>query len=202
MKKLFIAIVFMIGSIVNAQSVKEATGSLASLKDQTSVNVEFDYSSLKLLKENFTEAEYIKNRSEDLNKKTPGVGDSWIKKWKGSKEMIWNPKFLELVNVVLFKEKKNIIFKEDNKSAKYTVVVKADWIFPGWDVAIMKQPAKVTTTIKLVETANRSNVLYSAKFIEAPGDQWGNNFSNESRIGEGFAKTGKTLAKLIAKQIK
>ncbi len=66
----------------------------------------------------------------------------------------------------------------------------------------MKQPAKVSTTIKVVETSNRSNVIYEAKFIEAPGDQWGNNFSNESRIGEGFAKTGKTLAKLILKQIK
>jgi hypothetical protein len=30
----------------------------------------------------------------------------------------------------------------------------------------------------------------------------GSNFSNETRIGEGFAKTGKTLAKVIAKQIK
>ena len=202
MKKQFIAIVFMIGAFVNAQSVKEATGSLASLKNQTSVNVEFDYSNLKLMKENLTEAEYIKNRSEDLNKKTPGVGDSLIKKWKGSKEMIWTPKFLELVNVVLFKEKKSIIFKEDNKAAKYTVEVKVDWIYPGWDAGVMKQPAKVTTTIKLVETANRSNVLYQAKFIDAPGDQWGNNFSNESRIGEGIAKSGKTLAKLILKQIK
>jgi hypothetical protein len=202
MKRQFIAIVFMIGAFVNAQSVKEAKGSLASLKDQTSVNVEFDYSGLKLMKENLTEAEYIKERSEDLNAKTPTVGDAWIKKWKASKELIWNPKFLELVNVVLVKEKKSIVFKEDNKAAKYTVEVKVDWIYPGWDAGIMKQPAKVSTTIKVVETANRSNVIYEAKFIEAPGDQWGNNFSNESRIGEGFAKTGKTLAKLILKQIK
>lgn len=202
MKKQFIAIVLMIGAFVNAQNIKDAKGSLAVLKDQTSVNVEFDYSNLKLMKENLTETEYIKNRTEDLNKKTPGIGDAWAKKWKGSKEMIWNPKFLELVNVVLYKEKKNILFKEDNKAAKYTVEVKVDWLYPGWDAGVMKQHAKVSTTIKLVETANRSNVLYEAKFIDAPGDQWGNNFSNESRIGEGFAKTGKTLAKLIAKQIK
>ncbi len=43
MKKQFIAIVFMIGAFVHAQSVKEATGSLSALKDQTSVNVEFNY---------------------------------------------------------------------------------------------------------------------------------------------------------------
>lgn len=202
MKKHFIAIILLISACVNAQGVKEVKGSFASLKDQSSVNVEFDYSNLKLLKENYTEAEYIKNRSEELNKKTPGVGDSWIKKWNASKELIWNPKFLELVNVVLVKEKKNIVFKEDNKSAKYTIEVKVNWIYPGWDAGVMKQPAKVTTTIKLVETANRSNVLYQANFIDAPGDQWGNNYSNESRVGEGFAKTGKTLAKLIAKELK
>ena len=36
----------------------------------------------------------------------------------------------------------------------------------------------------------------------APGDQYGNNFSNESRIGEGFAKTGKSLAGYIIKNTK
>ena len=67
---------------------------------------------------------------------------------------------------------------------------------------MMKQPAKVTTNIKIVETANRSNTLVVMSSENAPGDQWGSNFSNETRIGEGFAKTGKTLAKVIAKQIK
>lgn len=196
------AIIFLIGAYVNAQNIKDVKGSLASLKDQTSVNVEFDYSNMKLMKENFSEAEYVKRHSEELNEKTPTVGDAWIKRWNASKELIWNPKFLELINVVLVKEKQNIVFKEDNKTAKYTIEVKVDWVYPGWDAGIMKQHAKVSTTIRLVETANRSNVLYEAKFIEAPGDQFGSNFNNESRIGEGFAKTGKTLAKLIAKQLK
>ncbi len=66
---------------------------------------------------------------------------------------------------------------------------------------MMKKPAKVTTLIKLVETANKSNVLLELSSKEAPGDQWGSNFSNESRIGEGFAKTGKSVAKMILKKI-
>ncbi len=64
----------------------------------------------------------------------------------------------------------------------------------------MKQPAKVSTNLKFVETANKSNVLLEITSEEAPGDQWGSNFSNESRIGEGYAKTAKSLAKLIAKK--
>lgn len=202
MKKLLFIALSLITFNSFAQDVDNEKGSLSSLKGQSSVNVEFDYSNLKLLKENLTEEQYVSERSADLNKKTPGNGDIWKKKWYGSKEMIWNPKFLELLNTVLFKEKKNITFKEGDTAAKYTIIVVVDWIYPGWDISMMKQPAKVSTTIKLVETANKSNVLFQANFIHAPGDQWGSNFSNESRIGEGYAKTGKTLAKLILKAVK
>jgi hypothetical protein len=75
------------------------------------------------------------------------------------------------------------------------------WIYPGWDAGIMKQPAKVTTNLKFVETANKSNVLLEISSEEATGDQWGNNYSNESRIGEGFAKTAKSLAKMLIKKV-
>lgn len=64
----------------------------------------------------------------------------------------------------------------------------------------MKQPAKVTTNLKFVETANKSNVLLEITSEESPGDQWGSNFSNETRIGEGYAKTAKSLSKMILKK--
>ena len=93
----------------------------------------------------------------------------------------------------------NIYFNE-NLEAKYTLIVETVWIYPGWDAGIMKQPAKVTTAIKFVETANKNNILVKVTSKEAPGDQWGNNYSNESRLGEGYAKTGKSFAKLILKK--
>lgn len=201
MKK-FVGLVFVLFStFVFAQKTKIESGDFKFLVGEKEVNVEFDYSNLKLMKENLTEEQYVTNRTAELNEKK-GVGDIWKKKWHGSKEMIWNPKFLELINVVSSKEKTNISFQEGLSTAKYTLIVEVVWIYPGWDAAVMKQPAKVSTNIKFIETANRSNVLVEMSSENAPGDQWGNNFSNESRIGEGFAKTAKTLAKLIAKQIK
>ena len=192
---------FAASSLAMAQKIKTQKGDFKFLAGQKEVNVEFDYSNLKLMKENLTEEQYVTNRATELNEKK-GVGDIWKKKWQGSKEMIWNPKFLELINFVSSKEKTNISFQEGLSSAKYTLIVEVVWIYPGWDVAMMKQPAKVTTNLKIVETANRSNTLVVMSSENAPGDQWGSNFSNETRIGEGFAKTGKTLAKVIAKQIK
>ncbi len=91
-------------------------------------------------------------------------------------------------------------FNKEVTTAKYTLIVETVWLYPGWDAGVMKQAAKVTTLLKFVETANKSNVLLEITSKEAPGDQWGNNYSNESRIGEGYAKTGKSLAKMIIKK--
>jgi len=202
MKKILVVSLMLVANAFLAQKVKVVSGSFSALKGQSEVNVVFDYSNLKLMKDNLTEAQYVANRVKELNEKTKGNGEIWKKKWEGAKQMFWNPKFLEIANVVSKKTKANITLQEGLESAKYTIIVEAVWIFPGWDVYMMKQPAKVTTRIKLVETANKSNVLAELMSEEAPGDQWGNNFSNESRIGEGFAKTAKTLvAKFIAKDV-
>ena len=155
---------------------------------------------MTLMKEEKSEEQYIKDRSKDLSEKKKNNGTVWENKWNSSKELIWNPKFLELANVVLSKKDKDVNFQEGLVDAKYTLIVQTVWIYPGWDAAVMKQPAKVSTNLIFVETANKSNVLLKITSTNAPGDQWGNNFSNESRIGEGYAKTGKSLAKLLLKK--
>jgi hypothetical protein len=176
-------------------------GNFDFLKDQKEINVQFDYSELTLMKENKSEAAYVEDRTRALNEKNKNVGDIWAKKWKASKELSWNPKFLELVNVVLSKKDVDVSFQEELTTAPYTLIVKSVWIYPGWDVMMMKQPAKVTTLLSFVETANPSNVLVEITSDEAPGDQWGSNFSNETRIGEGYAKTGKSLAQRLLKSV-
>nr|WP_315248046.1 hypothetical protein [uncultured Flavobacterium sp.] len=198
MKKTVLALLLFTG-ITFAQDVDVVKGSFDFLKDQKEINVEFDYSDFTMMKDKKTEAQYVEERTAELNEKTKGNGNIWKKKWESAKELIWNPKFLELVNIVLSKEKKDVTFQE-GLNTPYTLIVKTVWLYPGWDVAMMKQPAKVTTNLKFVETANKSNVLLEITSEEAPGDQWGNNFSNESRLGEGYAKTGKSLAKLLLKK--
>lgn len=199
MKKIVFAVLF-VTSIMAAQDMEVVKGDFGFLKDQKEINVEFDYSKMTLLKEKFSEEQYVDNRTKELNEKSKLEGDTWKKKWYSSKELIWNPKFLELMNVVFSKENKEVNFQEGSKTAKYTLIVEAVWVYPGWDAGIMKQPAKVTTQLRFVETKNKLNVLLEISSENAPGDQWGSNFSNESRIGEGFAKTAKSLAKMLLKK--
>ncbi|MDR7208571.1 hypothetical protein [Flavobacterium piscis] len=198
MKKIVFALLLFTG-ITFAQDMNVFKGNFDFIKNQKEINIEFDYSDFTMMKENKTEKQYVEERTAELNEKYKGNGNIWQKKWHSARELIWTPKFLELINIVLQKEKKDLNFQE-GLSTPYTLIVKTTWLYPGWDAGIMKQPAKVSTNLKFVETANKSNVLLEITSEEAPGDQWGSNFSNESRIGEGYAKTAKSLAKLIAKK--
>jgi hypothetical protein len=199
MRRILVLLCLFASGMVTAQDMNVTKGDFGFLKDQKEVNVRFDYSNMKLMKDNKTEEAYVTERRNDLNKKTPGVGDSWSKKWASSKEMIWEPKFMELVNTIFSKKRVGVVFQQNSEKAKYTLIVETVWIYPGWDAYVMKEKAKVSTVLKFVETANKQNVLLEITSNEAPGTQFGNNFSNESRIGEGYAKTGKSLAKLLVK---
>lgn len=202
MKKIVLVALLFASSMIKAQDMDVLKGDFGFLNGQKEINVEFDYSKLKLLKDDKTEAQYIEDRSAELNKKDKSNGEIWKKKWADAKEGIWKPKFIELINTVLSKEKSDLSFQDGLTAAKYTLIVEVTWINPGYDVYVSKQAAKVSTNLRFVETANKSKVLLEIQSENAPGDQWGNQFSNETRIGEGFAKTGKSLAKMILKKKK
>ncbi|MDO4881159.1 MAG: hypothetical protein Q3983_07755 [Capnocytophaga sp.] len=196
---LLVSILFSANAI--AQKFQNEKGDLSVLKGQPVVNVVFKYDKLRLFNDYRTEEQYVKTKTEDLNKKEDGLGDIWQKKWEKAKESIWQSNFFDLLLKTATRERK-IAFKENANDAKYTLIVDAIWIYPGWDAAVMKKKAKVTTNLKIVETQNPENIVYQVDAVKAPGDQWGNNFSNESRIGEGFEKTAKSFGKLIIKRTK
>ena len=189
----------LLTSTLTAQKMKVEQGGFDFIKDQKKINVEFFYENLTLLKKNLTNDEYVKEHSAELEEKSPGKGKTWEKSWVAARELIYAPKFLELMNRYLYKDH-GIKFGEELTDAKYTLVVESVWVVPGWDAGVMKQPAKVTTQLKFVETANRDNVVLEVSSKNAPGDQWGSSFDNEDRIGEGYAKTGKSFAKMIDKK--
>lgn len=198
--KQFLVFAFMLCvGFAHGQKLKVEDGNFKFLKGQKSFNVEFVYDNMKLFKDNKTNEEYMEERAADLENKTKGKGEAWKKKWMGSREFIYEPKFMELMNRYLG-EKQGVELSQGNEDAKYTLVVETVWVYPGWNAAVMRQPAKVSTNLKFVETANRDKVVLEVSSKHAPGDSYGGTFSNEDRIGEGYAKTGKSLAKLLLKK--
>jgi len=198
MKTNFTLLLLIVSSIAVAQKMKIKEGNFDFLKGQSEINVEFIYDNMTLLKKNLSEEQYVNEHAAELDEKGKS-GKVWKKKWASAREFIWQPKFIELMNRY-FKKDHGINFEEEMPEAKYTLIVKTVWLYPGWDAGVMKQPAKVTTNLKFVETANKETILVEVTSANAPGDQWGSSFSNEDRLGEGYAKTGKSFAKLILKK--
>ena len=199
MKKYFTLLALCVCTATFAQKMKIKNGTFDFLVGQKEVNVEFVYDNMTLLKKNLPEAQYVKEHSAELEEKSPGKGETWEKSWDAARQLTWQPKFLELMNRYFYDDH-GITFKEGLTNTKYTLIVETVWLYPGWDAGVMKQPAKVTTNLKFVETENRKNVVVEVTSENAPGDQWGSSFSNEDRLGEGYAKTGKSFAKMILKK--
>lgn len=200
MKKNLLVLFLIVSSMaVSAQKVRVQDGEFDFLNGQKEINVEFVYDNMTLFNDNQTNEEYMASRSADLEEKTRGQGKAWEKKWISSRDMIYEPKFLELMNRYLH-EKYGVYFGENLSNTKYTLIVETTWVYPGWNVGVMRKGAKVSTDFKFVETNNRDNVLLHITSENAPGDSFGGTYSNEDRIGEGYAKTGKSLGKLIRKK--
>lgn len=197
--QLTLAFILLVSTVVYAQKMKVTEGNFDFIESNQAINVEFDYSKMKINKDNLTNDDYVKERTDDLESKGKGKGTSWAKRWIASRELIYAPKFLELMNRDLA-TKKGMSFEEGLTDAKYTLIVETVWVYPGWNAGVMRQPAKLSTVLRFVETANRDNVLLEITSKHAPGNKFGGTFSNEDRIGEGYAKTGKSLAKMIMKK--
>lgn len=197
-KSLFLALCLATATTF-AQKLSVEKGDFDFLKGLKEVNVVFVYDNMTLLKKNITNEQYVAEQKKEQEEKSPGKGDVWEKKWKTAPELIWQPKFLELMNRY-FHNDHGLEFKEGLVDAPITLIVETVWLYPGWDAGVMKQPAKVTTVLRFVESTDPTRVLAETRSKDAPGDQWGSSFSNEDRLGEGYAKTGKSFAKLILKK--
>ncbi|MDP9957036.1 hypothetical protein [Epilithonimonas hungarica] len=206
MKKLFLMLFVGFATIAYSQKMKLISGDFSSLKDQTEVNVQLVFDKNVIFQaENFTEAQYLDYKKNDIlnnPKKTKEDWEKWSKDWNDFKETKYMEKFLKGIN----HKSKNIVFK-NNIQSKYTLIVKTIWIYAGWSAGFVMQPAKLTSELKLIETDNPSNVLFSVDSSGIEGVGISENPNSEymmeyGRISVAYEKTGRLLWKQIAKQIK
>ncbi|MCG3164271.1 MAG: hypothetical protein POELPBGB_00025 [Bacteroidia bacterium] len=187
-------------SYTYAQKAVLKSGSVKGLKGQSELNVEFDYSQLKVGsgKKAQPEAAYTAEKVAEHNKKEAGKGDKWLEGWNSAPDKRYKPKFFELLNDGL--KKSGVTAGEGKSGAKYTLVVKTTRLEPGWNIGISKMPAFADMVYELKEGGN---VVATIEILNSPGSQFsGYDFDAGTRLAEAYAKSAKTLAAFISKQIK
>ncbi len=173
---------------VNAQKIKTIEGSVDVLKNETSINIEFTYENMSVGKFD-KEADYIKAKTEEYNKKEPGRGDAWAASWISDRASRYEPRFISE-----FQEATKMTVKKDSK---YTLVFKTTSTEPGYNIVISRKNAEIDAEVTIIETATKVKIA-TLTVKNAPGRIYGGyDYDTGVRITEAYAVSGKRLGKYI-----
>ena len=193
MKTILSILLVALVSVAYAQKITVTQGSLAVLKGESEVNVEFTYNNMAVGKFD-REEDYVSDRKTKMNEKEAGSGDKWADGWVNDRTDRFQPKFFELFNAG------GTIVAGEKPSAKYTMIVHTSFTEPGFNIGITRKPAFINADITVVETANRNNVVCKVTIVNAPGSgAMGYDFDTGFRIQECYAVCGKRLIAQIKK---
>src|SRR4051812_31965205 len=190
MNRFFVGLTLFLFSInANAQKIKTVDGDLSALKNEDAINVEFVYDGMSVGKYD-KEADYIKAKTEEYNKKEPGRGDTWAKSWVTDRASRFETRFINE-----FQETSKMTVKP---TAKYTMIFKTLTTEPGYNVVISRKNAEIDAEVTIVETADKSKKIATLSVSNAPGRIYGGyDYDTGTRIAESYAVAGKKLGKYI-----
>ncbi len=184
-----ITALLVVSTLFTTYAQKWQSGSFDFLKNQSEINVTFDYSDLKVTKKKISEQAYLQKRDEEVRKKKPE--EDFYKTWQQQKEENFPNKFFASIN------KNSKIHFSKNPKAKYTLVVKSEWLDPG--TPGMKN-ALLNSKLVFVETENPENVLLVIGVDKAQGKSMA--MHRNIMISECYAMTAKKLGAFLEDKIK
>ena len=188
---LLTACLLFIGLTGFTQEVDLTKGDVSILKGETTINIELTYEKMAVGDFN-KEADYIKKRTDELNAKEAGTGDTWAIRWEEDKKKKFVEKF-----ALGFTNLSNMTISGD---AKYTLIFNTKALEPGYQVGISKKNAGVDGNVTIVETAKRDKKLVILYVERAPDSKWrGAAFDAGSRIADAYYLNGQKVGKFIMK---
>jgi len=174
---------------LRAQKVKLEEGDLSVLKGEQSIAIEFTYDPMAVGKFD-KESDYVKSRTDEINKKNPGKGDAWAKAWVDDRQSRFEPKFLDLF------EKYSPL--APTGKGKYTIIFHTTFTEVGFNIGVMRRSANINGEALIVETANKSHVIAKIMVTKSPGrDFWGADYDTGARLEEAYATAGRGVARLL-----
>ena len=131
-KSLFLSFFFLLFVTSNSfaqwnNTINLTSGNLTEMKGQK-ININITYNNLRI--GSMTEADFIKIKTDALNKKNSGEGDEWAAEWKTVRPTNLEPRLINYTNAQKILKKHDIVLSKD-PSAKYTMNLNFDTIIPS-----------------------------------------------------------------------
>jgi hypothetical protein len=162
MKKLYIFLLILIPFTTVFAQQKIEEGSFKALAAVKQYNVIFDYENIKVA--HFaTEEDFLNDK---MGKREGEKAEDFKRKWFADRESNYEPKFIAYFNKRV--EDAGVSVGKDPE-AKYTMLVKTIWIYPGYNVGVGKEEAKISAVLTVYETANPNAILLKVSYDKSPG---------------------------------
>ncbi|MCX6285712.1 MAG: hypothetical protein NTY96_01180 [Bacteroidetes bacterium] len=187
------------GSSVFSQKLK--SGDLSLLKGQKVINLQYDYSKMKVGKY-VSEEEYIADGTADRNKKKEGSGEEWAAKWRTDKGTRFQPKFETNLNGKL--NKCGLEGKSNATDAQYTLILHVTALEQGFQSGIgVSKPAYIDLVIDIVDSKAPDKPLAIISYPKCQSvNMMGYDYDTGSRVMSCFDRAGDDIGKLICKNLK
>lgn len=181
-----------------AQKAKVKEGDWKNLKEITKYNLVFEYSDLEIPKYK-NEEEFLKDKMKKREDKNPGTGEAFKKSWFADRADRYEPKFIESFNKRW--KNKEVVVGKDYAEADYTIKIHTTFMYPGYNVGVMRQNSKINATLYIYKNDEPDNILFKVDYIKAEGyGAMGNDYNSGYRISEAYAKLAKTFAAHLRKK--
>ena len=194
---IFMALISLLATGVEAQKIAVKSGKIDFLKNEKSIAVSFTYEDLKVGKD--SEAAYIAKKKKEADEKNPGSGDSWHQAWVNDRSARYEPKFIELFNEQMSAKNGITIGKE--AGGKYLMKINTFFTEPGFNIGISRKPAIVSVLVTFTDETGATVATISVDNSSA-ASFGGFDFDAAYRIQESYAKAGRELAKFLIKNLK
>ncbi len=172
-----------------SQKLKIKEGNLDELKGVISYNLEFDYHNLEII--NYASEEVF------LKEKVKRKSKIFKTKWFSNRKNVYQPFFESTFNNYFIKKKK-ITVSEHNTDAKYTILVKSLKLYPGYNVTMAWESAKLWAEVVIYKTKHPKQIVFRSKPIKIYQGYYDMNMGK--RIANAYGVLAQTTAKFLKKK--
>lgn len=196
MNKQIALIIFLLSTlIIYSQKIKVKEGDIKFFKGVDEYNVIFDYSNLEIPNYN-SEEDFLEDKMAKREEKLIGDGERFKKSWFDDRKNLYEPYFIDFFNDY-FIMKRKIKVSKNNIAAKYTIFVKTKMIYPGYNVVVGWEGAKLYAIISVYRTDTPNEILFSSKTVYIQGKS---SYNAGVRIANTYGILGSAFARYLRRK--
>jgi len=185
---------------VFSQKANVTKGDWSDLKGITEFNLEFDYSDLEIPKYDSEEA-FLEDKIAKREEKEPGTGEKFRESWFSDRENYYEPRFIETFN----DRYKDGLVKVDRDlgNAEYTMKVHTTFIYPGYNVGVVRKNSKLEVTLSVYKNDSPDDIIFEVDYTKIEGaGNGGYDFNSGQRIADAYIIFARALTKHMYKNNK